>query len=131
MPCTGPPLVSASVQVFVSRSPSPFRVPSVPFSRYAYERSVVLLGGGLFCLGGSSTSCWTPPGSRSPQRVHVCRFPPSLVGSLSPCIGPLTLQFGVISFGLRDIPHEFDGLLSLGPFVAAGSRIGWPSPLPD
>ena len=27
-------------------------------------------------------------------------------------------------FYLRDIQHEFDGLLSLGPFVAAGSRIG-------
>ena len=35
------------------------------------------------------------------------------------------------SFYLRDIQHEYDGLLSLGPFVAAGSRIGWPSPLPD
>ena len=58
VPCTGPPLVSASVQVFVSRSPSPFRVPSAPFSRYAYDRSVVLFGGGLFCLGGSSTSRW-------------------------------------------------------------------------
>ena len=28
------------------------------------------------------------------------------------------------SFYLRDIQHEFDGLLSIGPFVAAGSRIG-------
>ena len=28
------------------------------------------------------------------------------------------------SFYLRDIQHEFDGLLSLGPFVAAGSRLG-------
>ena len=28
------------------------------------------------------------------------------------------------SFYLRDIQHEYDGLLSLGPFVAAGSRIG-------
>ena len=28
------------------------------------------------------------------------------------------------SFYLRDIQHEFDGLLSLGPFVAAVSRIG-------
>ena len=28
------------------------------------------------------------------------------------------------SFYLRDIKHEYDGLLSLGPFVAAGSRIG-------
>ena len=28
------------------------------------------------------------------------------------------------SFYLRDIQHEYDGLLSLGPFVAAGSRLG-------
>ena len=28
------------------------------------------------------------------------------------------------SFYLRDIQHEYDGLLSRGPFVAAGSRIG-------
>ena len=28
------------------------------------------------------------------------------------------------SFYLRDLQHEYDGLLSLGPFVAAGSRIG-------
>ena len=27
-------------------------------------------------------------------------------------------------FSLRDIQHEYDGLLSLGPFVTAGSRIG-------
>ena len=28
------------------------------------------------------------------------------------------------SFYLRDLQHEFDGILSLGPFVAAGSTIG-------
>ena len=28
------------------------------------------------------------------------------------------------SFYLRDIQHEYDGMLSLGPFVAAGLRIG-------
>ena len=28
-----------------------------------------------------------------------------------------------MSFNLRDLQHEFDGILSLGPFVAAGSRI--------
>ena len=28
------------------------------------------------------------------------------------------------SFYLCDIQHEFDGMLSLGPFIAAGSRIG-------
>ena len=29
-----------------------------------------------------------------------------------------------VSFYLRDLQHEFDGIRSLGPFVAAGSRIG-------
>ena len=28
------------------------------------------------------------------------------------------------SFYLRDLQHEYDGLLSLGPFVAAGTRMG-------
>ena len=28
------------------------------------------------------------------------------------------------SFYLRDIQHEYDGMLSLGPFIAVGSRIG-------
>ena len=28
------------------------------------------------------------------------------------------------SFYLRDLQHEYDGILSLGPFVAAGTRIG-------
>ena len=49
VPYMGPLLVSASGEVFVSRSPSPFRVPSAPFSRYVYERSVVLFGVGHFC----------------------------------------------------------------------------------
>ena len=40
----GSPLVSASGQVFVYRSPSPFRVPSAPCSPFFYERGVVLLG---------------------------------------------------------------------------------------
>ena len=29
-----------------------------------------------------------------------------------------------VSFSLRDIQHEIDGIRSLGPFIAAGSRIG-------
>ena len=28
------------------------------------------------------------------------------------------------SFYLRHLQHDYDGLLSLGPFVAAGTRIG-------
>ena len=37
-------------------------------------------------------------------------------------LGPPVSVFS--SFSLSDIQHEYDGLLSLGPFVAAGSRIG-------
>ena len=76
VPREGPPLVSASGQVFVSRSSSPFRVSSTPFSRYVKERSVVLFEGGNFCSCSCPTSGWFPPGSRSPQRVHLCHFPP-------------------------------------------------------
>ena len=42
--------------------------------------------------------------------------------SLSQPLGPPVRCF--CSFYLRDIRHEYDGLLSLGHFVAAGSRIG-------
>ena len=42
--------------------------------------------------------------------------------SLSQPLGPPVRCF--CSFYLRDIQHEYDGLLSLGLFVAAGSRIG-------
>ena len=35
------------------------------------------------------------------------------------------------SFYLQDLQFVLDGVHSLGPFVAAGERIGWPSPLPD
>ena len=42
--------------------------------------------------------------------------------SLSRPLGPPVRCF--CSFYLRDIQHEYDGLLSLGHFVAAGSRIG-------
>ena len=41
--------------------------------------------------------------------------------SLSPPLGPPVRCF---FFLFSDIQHEYDGLLSLGPFVAAGSRIG-------
>ena len=42
--------------------------------------------------------------------------------SLSQPLGPPVRCF--CSFYLRDIQHEYDGLLSLGHFMAAGSRIG-------
>ena len=46
--------------------------------------------------------------------------------SVSSMLESATWAFSSVfsSFYLRDIQHEYDGLLSLGPFVAAGSRIG-------
>ena len=62
-PVRAPLLVSASGQVFVSLSPSPFRVTLAPFSRHVQERSVVLFTRGYICRWGSSPSRWIPPGS--------------------------------------------------------------------
>ena len=95
MPGQGSPLVSASGQVFVSRSPSPFRVPSAPCSPFSTNAVSFFLGGGHSCCSGGWTSGWIPLGSRSPQRVHLCRVPPSLVGYLCPWVSHLGLQFGV------------------------------------
>ena len=124
MPGQGSPLVSASGQVFVYRSPSPFSCPLGALLALLYERGVVLFGGrSLLLLGrldlrldpsGLTKSAACPPLSRS---IITGRFPLSLFSHLG-------LQFGVFLIYLRDIQHEFDGLLSLGHFVAAGSRIG-------
>ena len=83
------PVRALRLYLLRARSSSPgrhrlFRVPSAPCSPFLYERDVVLFGGGLSCCSGSSTSGWIPPGSRCPQRVHLCRIPPSLVGYLCP-----------------------------------------------
>ena len=59
------------------------RRPARPFLRTRC-RSFFLGGGGHSCCSGGWTSGWIPPGSRSPQRVHLCRVPPSLVGYLCP-----------------------------------------------
>ena len=96
------------------------RRPARPFLRTRCRS----FGGGHCCCSGGWTSGWIPPGSISPQRVHLCRIPPSLVGCLFPC--PATWASSSVFYYcyLSDIQHEFDGLLSLGHFVAAGSRIG-------
>ena len=58
-------------------------------------------------------------------RAHnVCRVPPSLVGYLCPASATWASSSVFSSFSLRDIQHEYGGLLSLGPFMAAGSGIG-------
>ena len=52
-------------------------------------------------------------------------YPPpshSTVTGLSPQFWSSRMVFS--SFYLRDVQHEYDGLLSLGPFVAAGFGIG-------
>ena len=75
------PVRALHLYLLRARSLSPgrhrlFVLPSAPFSRYVLERGVVLFGGGHFCRCGRSTSGWIPPGSRRPQRVHVCCIPP-------------------------------------------------------
>ena len=52
MPGQGSPLVSASGQVFVYRSPSPFRVPSAPCSPFSTNAVSFFLGGGHRCCSG-------------------------------------------------------------------------------
>ena len=124
----GPPIVSASDQVSVSLSPSPFRVTSAPCLRTQcrsfYERFSLPLRQLALTLDppGLLKSAACPRLSRS---TVTGRFPLSLCQPLGPPVRCFC------SFYLRDIQHEYDGLLSLGHFVAAGSRIGWPSPLPD
>ena len=57
-------------------------------------------------------------------RAHDVRSVSTLVGYLCPESTTWASSSVFSSFYLRDIQHEYDGLLSLGPFVAAGSRIG-------
>ena len=52
MPGQGSPLVSASGQVFVYRSPSPFRVPSAPCSPFSTNAVSFFFGGGHRCCSG-------------------------------------------------------------------------------
>ena len=124
MPSQGSPLVSASGQVFVSRSPSPFRVPSAPCSPFIYERGVVLFEGVISAAGAAR------PQVGSLQAPEVRRVSTSVAfhrnWSVTSVLESATWASSSVfsSFYLRDIQHEFDGLLSLGPFVAAGSRIG-------
>ena len=130
MPGQGSPLVSASGQVFVYRSPSPFRVPLGTLLALFYERGVVLLGEVI----AAARAARPQVGSLRAHKVRcvstsVAFHPHWSVGSVLD--QPTWASSSVFSSYLSDIQHEFDGLLSLGPFVAAGSRIGWPSPLPD
>ena len=123
MPGQGSPLVSASGQVFVSRSPSPFRVPRRPARPFLRTRCRSFWGeviaaaraAGLWLdPSGLTKSAECPPLSRS---TVTGRLPLSL----SQPFGPPVRCFLHLIF---DIQHEFDGLLSLGHCVAAVSRIG-------
>ena len=66
-----------------------------------------------------------------PVRAHEIRSVSTSVAfhrnwSVSSVLESATWSSSLVfsSFYLHDIQHEFDGILSLGPFVAAGSRIG-------
>ena len=57
-------------------------------------------------------------------RAHDVRSVSTSVGYLCHTSATWASSSVFSSFSLRDIQHEYGGLLSLGPFVAAGSRIG-------
>ena len=124
MPGQGSPLVSASGQVFVSRSPSPFRVPSAPCSPFSTNAVSFFLGEVI----AAARAARPQVGS---LRAHEVRSVSTSVAfhrhwSVTSVLESATWASSSVfsSFYLRDIQHEFDGLLSLGHFVAAGSRIG-------
>ena len=124
MPGQGSPLVSASGQVFVYRSPSPFRVPSAPCSPFS-TNAVSFFWGEVIAAARAAR----------PQvgslRAHTVRSVStsvafhrhwSVASILDQPLGPPVRCF--LNIILATFKHEFDGLLSLGHFVAAGSRIG-------
>ena len=124
MPGQGSPLVSASGQVFVYRSPSPFRVPTAPCSPFSTNAVSFFLGEVIAAAQAARPPVGSLRARLVPQRVRLCRIPPSLVGCLFPCSATWASSSVFYFYFLSDIHHEFDGLLSLGHFVAAGSRIG-------
>ena len=95
MPGQGSPLVSASGQVFVYRSPSPFRVPTAPCSPFSMNAVSFFWGRSLLLLrrldlrldpSGLDSSAACPPLSHS---TVTGRLPLSLFSHLG-------LQFGVL-----------------------------------
>ena len=90
-----------------------------------YERGVVLFGGEVIAAARAAGPL---VGS---LRAHEVRSVSTSVAfhhhwSVTSVLESATWASSSVfsSFNLRDIQHEFDGLLSLGHFVAAGSRIG-------
>ena len=131
MPGQGSPLVSASGQVFVSRSPSLFVSPRRPARPFLRTRCRSFWGEVI----AAARAARPQVGS---LRAHEVRSVSTSVAfhrhwSVTSVLESATWASSSVfsSFSLRDIQHEFDGLLSLGHFVAAGSRIGYLSPLPD
>ena len=96
------------------------RRPARPFLRTRCRS----FGGGHCCCSGGLTSGWIPPARlvRSVSTSVAFHRHWSVASFLVQPLGPPVRCFNF--YFLSDIPHEFDGLLSLGHFVAAGSRIG-------
>ena len=111
-------------QVFVYRSPSPFRVPHGALLALFYERGVVLLGEVIAAAQAARPQVGSLRARlvRSVSTSVAFHRHWSVASFLVQPLGPPVRCF--IFIFLATFPHEFDGLLSLGHFVAAGSRIG-------
>ena len=89
-----------------------------------YERGVVLLGEVI----AAARAARPQVGSLRAQEVRSVSTSVafhrhwSAASILDQPLGPPVRCF--LIYYLSDVHHEFDGLLSLGHFVAAGSRIG-------
>ena len=125
MPGQGNPLVSASGQVFVSRSPSPFSCPLGALLALFSTNAVSFFLGEVLAAARAARpqvgSLWAHEVRSVSTSVAFHRHW-SVTSVLESATWASSSVFS--SFYLRDIQHEFDGLLSLGHFVAAGSRIG-------
>ena len=89
-----------------------------------YERGVVLLGEVIAAAQAASPQVGSLRARlvRSVSTSVAFHRHWSVASFLVQPLGPSSSVF--YFYFLSDIPHEFDGLLSLGHFVAAGSRIG-------
>ena len=107
LPCEGPPLVSASGQVSVSRSP--FRVPLAPFSRYVLRtRCRFFLGEVISAAEAARPQVGSLRAHDVRKRVpRLSRFHRKLVGLPLSLNQPTWASSSVSSsFSLSDIQHE-------------------------
>ena len=119
MPCSCPPHLSRPDFVFGSESAPPFRLSELPNTRAMSKNAVSFFLREV--IHGAEVGT---------VRAHDIRGVSTSVAfhrnwSVSAMLDAATWSSSSVftSFYLRDLQYEFQGLRSLGPFVAAGSRI--------